>query len=514
MNPQTEQQRQATFQAAGQQPVPQSTVVAPPVSTTIDASNLGQGSSLQFPPTPAPQDFASIFASIPTVEQVQQQAGMTVSAQTPAEKTNQSIADKLLAGYQKITGKAGAQLQAEQSAGLPQFQAQLTDINSQLTSLSNEAKAIPLQIQNDFQGRGATAGGVRPIENAKLRENAIKSLGLSSIAQVLQGNIATAQRTADRAVELEFAPAQAELDYLAKVYEMNKDSLSREDKKRTEALAIGYAERQRLLDNQKEDKKITYGWVAEASKNGAPTVLINKALAQGPTEALATLSGFMADPIEKESELTNLALKREQLRQSPIEFAMEQKAKAAQIASSNASAANSYASAAKTRAEMNQIKNPTSTNVVTSTGKPLNDAQSLSLGYANRVQQASQIIDSVGSKFTGRGSVMSGLIPNIYKSEDRQKFEQAQTNFINAVLRKESGAAISPSEFDSARRQYFPQPGDLKGVLEQKKANRDLVYLNLMQSAGNPKLPASLDEQTVNGVIYSKGTDGLYYLKK
>jgi hypothetical protein len=33
-----------------------------------------------------------------------------------------------------------------------------------------------------------------------------------------------------------------------------------------------------------------------------------------------------------------------------------------------------------------------------------------------------------------------------------QQQEQAERNFINAVLRKESGAAIAPSEFMSAQK--------------------------------------------------------------
>ena len=43
------------------------------------------------------------------------------------------------------------------------------------------------------------------------------------------------------------------------------------------------------------------------------------------------------------------------------------------------------------------------------------------------------------------------------KSTDRQKFEQAQRDWINANLRKESGAVIADSEFENAAQQYFPQ---------------------------------------------------------
>lgn len=92
--------------------------------------------------------------------------------------------------------------------------------------------------------------------------------------------------------------------------------------------------------------------------------------------------------------------------------------------------------------------------------------------FALRTEQAGQIIDEVGSQFTGTESRLGELLPQGLKSEDRQRFEQAQRNFTNAVLRRESGAAIAPSEFDSAEQQYFPRPGDTEAVLAQKQQNR------------------------------------------
>ncbi len=102
-------------------------------------------------------------------------------------------------------------------------------------------------------------------------------------------------------------------------------------------------------------------------------------------------------------------------------------------------------------------------------------AQSKAAGYAQRLREANAIFDELeaeGFDFTGLGDTIEGLMPNRVKSDERQKFDQAKENFINAVLRPESGAAISPTEFEKADKQYFPQPGDGEAVLKQKKANR------------------------------------------
>ena len=58
--------------------------------------------------------------------------------------------------------------------------------------------------------------------------------------------------------------------------------------------------------------------------------------------------------------------------------------------------------------------------------------------------------------------------------------EQSQRDFVNAVLRRESGAAISNSEFDNARQQYFPQIGDDDKVIEQKRRNRELATRGIL----------------------------------
>lgn len=104
--------------------------------------------------------------------------------------------------------------------------------------------------------------------------------------------------------------------------------------------------------------------------------------------------------------------------------------------------------------------------------------------YSTRMEDASSTIDTLGGGFTGMWSSAGQLLPNFLKSEDRQNFEQAERNFVNAVLRRESGSAIAPSEFESAAKQYFPQPGDTAAVIEQKKRNRDVAIAGMKNEAG------------------------------
>lgn len=131
--------------------------------------------------------------------------------------------------------------------------------------------------------------------------------------------------------------------------------------------------------------------------------------------------------------------------------------------------------------------------------KPLTESQSKSLLFGSRMDEANRIIDEAEKYGVERPSAIKGAaeaLPFVggalgalvnaspIVSRQEQKLEQAQRDFINAVLRKESGAVIGADEFENARKQYFPAFGDSEAVIQQKKANRELATKLLMQEGG------------------------------
>lgn len=139
-------------------------------------------------------------------------------------------------------------------------------------------------------------------------------------------------------------------------------------------------------------------------------------------------------------------------------------------------------------------------------GKPQTQSQATAQGYATRTNEADQIINRIGAKFTDLGSYAYSIpgFPNTLKSADRQLFEQAQRNFVNAVLRRESGAVISDEEFANARLQYFPQPGDTPETVAQKAQNRFTTINNLYRESNVPRTPMPGD--------IVQGDDGKQYM--
>lgn len=116
-----------------------------------------------------------------------------------------------------------------------------------------------------------------------------------------------------------------------------------------------------------------------------------------------------------------------------------------------------------------------------------NQSQYQSGEYAGRMEQAESTLTKLESEIAGMNVLSFSAqqkMPAALQSATMQSYMQAARNFINAKLRRESGAAISPTEFSEARAQYLPQPSDTPEVLQQKKATRLYVFENNKRSAG------------------------------
>lgn len=157
--------------------------------------------------------------------------------------------------------------------------------------------------------------------------------------------------------------------------------------------------------------------------------------------------------------------------------------------------------------------------------KPLTEAQGNAYLFGTRADEAHKILDNVGTNYSPMKVSIAGAMDkvpgvnagaNAMLPENEQKVMQAQRNFVNAILRKESGAAIAQSEFDNARKQYFPQPGDSEAVIKQKRTNRETAIAGLAKivgpqgkDIGKPTAqPTVVRTGTRNGVRVEQLSDG------
>jgi hypothetical protein len=119
----------------------------------------------------------------------------------------------------------------------------------------------------------------------------------------------------------------------------------------------------------------------------------------------------------------------------------------------------------------------------------MNESEARNAGFADRMALSNAIlsdpkITQESMSLTQRGAGQIPIAGNFLTSKEFKSADQAKRDFINAILRRESGAVIADSEFANADLQYFPQPGDTPEVLAQKAANREAAIQGVKRSAG------------------------------
>jgi len=153
------------------------------------------------------------------------------------------------------------------------------------------------------------------------------------------------------------------------------------------------------------------------------------------------------------------------------------------------------ATALKTLQDMGTFDYEQNQNPLDVNQKNLTGVQNTALGFGRRTLESGKIISGLENNIANKSGweslkqrgeewAVGGTTTNALVSKEFQQFDQAKRNFINATLRRESGAVISPEEFENATIQYFPIPGDKPENVEQKRKNREMITQNLLGEAG------------------------------
>ena len=121
----------------------------------------------------------------------------------------------------------------------------------------------------------------------------------------------------------------------------------------------------------------------------------------------------------------------------------------------------------------------------------ISDAAVTAGGYADRMVASEKILKE--TEASGKPTVMESaaatlpaigkVASNVARSPERQKYRQAQEDWVRAKLRKESGAVIADEEMDREIRTYFPQLGDGPAVVAQKAQARAVSIQAMLDAA-------------------------------
>lgn len=143
--------------------------------------------------------------------------------------------------------------------------------------------------------------------------------------------------------------------------------------------------------------------------------------------------------------------------------------------------------------------------VVTGAPKDLKDFQTKDAMWGERMTRSERNIDEIAgidkvtgapapnaynpartlNRFAPDSPSLSNLYTaNLFNSKNWQRYQQAAREGIAAILRKDTGAAVTQGEWDLYFPMYYPQPGDDPRVVLQKKEAREAASHALRASSG------------------------------
>lgn len=270
-----------------------------PLTGTINSTLLAPTPQINFTiPNPSPVPAISGLDATPPAQLTQ--------PETVASELN----SRLRQANEELVGESEFRRQIEAEQGIPELQKRQTELTSRLKSLQNEALAIPQQLQLDATGRGITAGGLRPIETAALRNNAIQALGVSSLLEASRGNLTLAQDLVDRAVKAKYDPIREEIKAKTKNLELiiNSPEYTLAEKNRAQRQKEIQDANTRTLAKREQDEKDVRSLSLTAQKYGAPADVIEKIQNAKSFQEAQLLAGiYLQDPMAKQ-ELENAKL--------------------------------------------------------------------------------------------------------------------------------------------------------------------------------------------------------------
>lgn len=322
-------------------------------------------------------------------------------------------------------------------------------------------------------------------------ETAIENERNARIAAVLSGARDDArQEIQDRRIAQQQG-ADAYLDFLSSQTERRKDKVQR---------VVGA-----LIDQEIDISELAPEELSEIARNIGTS---EAELASAYNSQLSQIQAAQAEEqrareqqeFDNSIKLEGVQLNRDKFTQDRLEFEARYGLDQAKLGLDRAKfASDQDYNFRKLELEREKLLGEASKGAISKDGRPTGKPDPIAATFASRMVEANKILDNVEStdksKLTGLGSrnrtkefknngkpISAGR--QMRRDDDVQSYLQARRNFVNAVLRKESGAAIGEDEFRSASAQYFAMPGDTDEVLLQKQRNRVDAINGLIGAAG------------------------------
>lgn len=243
------------------------------------------------------------------------------------DKSLENMISSITGDLQGLQGRGQAQLEAESRLGVNQFNQQLAGLNTQIGSkiaeynqnLANQ-RAELAQMEAGAGAKGLTTGmllgqqgAVEKVRSAQNAQAAADIGLLQAQALGLQGQAKAAQEAANRAVDLLYQDREATVNTKLKQIELFTPLFNASEKKKADALTYALGNEQKKLEEEKDNLKAVQNLIVNASGQGAPQDLLNRAnKAKTQSEAAMILGQYAGDYYKTELLKQQIATEKAQ----------------------------------------------------------------------------------------------------------------------------------------------------------------------------------------------------------
>lgn len=266
-------------------------------NNSINNSQIQPTNPVVIPNAPPTTDLNALVGSfqntIPTLE----------TGVTNAEGAVTNTQNDILTLSKQLEGQTADQINAENAQGLPV-------LNKDLLELQKKARQQETEYLSAFvnqEGKQNTRAETTVAQQNLQRQNAIDVMLTNSLIQSKQGDVKYAQDIADRAIKLKYDPIRQSIETKLKFYDINKDNLSRADKKLFDEKSKQWDLQLKEVDKLEEFQKTALN---NAMLNNAPQSVLQSISRAGSIEDITKLgSTYLQSPADK----LDLQIKRAQL---------------------------------------------------------------------------------------------------------------------------------------------------------------------------------------------------------
>lgn len=119
----------------------------------------------------------------------------------------------------------------------------------------------------------------------------------------------------------------------------------------------------------------------------------------------------------------------------------------------------------------------------------LTEGQSKDVGYFTRGTAANTLLtnpkmEKALTQFTDTFAENFGGVGRLFQDAEYQEARRAANEFLAVILRKDTGAAVTPAEFDLYGPMYLPMPGDKQELIDAKRKAREIALTGIEMGLG------------------------------